>query len=175
MVQLEIDFGGFYGSVHEGKVDREAEFYIEEDGIEWDELNYRNSHIQYSKDYVDFLNEELNTSMKFVELWSPREYNFTTDKIMVDASKKDCINILHYTLEWYKEELIEAIQDATTRVDGYIPFYSYSDMFMSENRDKLMAICFRVLCRELEDEWEQYYDLNYVYEHISEALLLEVA
>lgn len=174
MVQLEIDFGGFYGSEHDDRVDSEANHHIEDYGIEWDELNYRGAYIQYSKDYVDFLNYELETDMKFIELWSPREYNFSTDKIIVDASKKDCINILHYTLEYYRDDLIEAIQDATTGHDGYIPFYTYSDMFKSENRDRLMAICFRVLCRELDREWDNFYDLNCVFENISSELM-EVA
>lgn len=175
MVQLEIDFGGFYGSLHEDKVDSEVNHHIEDYDMEWDELNYRGAYIQYSKDYVDFLNYELETNMKFAELCSPREYNFSTDKIIVDASKMDCVKILHYTLEYYRDDLVEALEDATTGHDGYIPFYKYSDMFKTENRDKLMEICFRVLCRELDGEWDSYYDLNVVFEHISEALLEEVA
>ena len=61
---------------------------------EFDNYNeWRLAYIEYSKEYVVKFNGELNTDIKFLELDSPREYNFETDVIICEVSRKDIIKI----------------------------------------------------------------------------------
>lgn len=163
-MEITVNFGGFYGSLHEGRIDS-----IVEQGIgNYDEhLDYKLIHKTYSKKFVDFLNDELDTKIVFEELHSPREYNFHTDVIYANCGNSDALKILRYTLENYRDELKERIEDKTTSKSGYIAFYSYIDMLKRDNRDMLITSCLDVIIDNSEDEWEQYYDFHCVYDDVS--------
>jgi len=100
MKNFNIEFGGFYCSIHEQLIESMLEsYYSDENG---DPLDYYSLDIpysvifnKYSKKYLCFLKEYLfdnyNLQFKpvFKQLISPREYNFSTDKINVDLNNVD--------------------------------------------------------------------------------------
>ena len=47
----------------------------------------------YAKQWLDMLNADLGTSLSFMELNSPREYNFKTDVIFADIPDDDILLI----------------------------------------------------------------------------------
>jgi len=165
-----INFGGFYYSIHSANIDIMIEQYEEPnetDGtvIEFD--NYNELCIEYSKEYVEFLNELLNTDIDFISLESPKFYNYSTDKIKAEISKEDVLKVFKYIKENdLKIDITERIKEVTTSVSGYIPFYSYEDIFKHENIDILIQCIFDVICNNTGEEFLNYYDRNYMYELI---------
>jgi len=120
-------FGGFYGSIHEFNDDSiqeedileslEGDYAIEIprgviDLDDFSDVNYKEYSQDYSKAYVDCVEEFLNdngVTTKFVyqNLYSPREYNFTNDSINVEV-------------EYIPEEIIKLIEENKDEFDEYI-------------------------------------------------------
>ena len=134
--ETTIPFQGFYGSMHEGcigsTVEMEIDHYLGEDGgnktqdqvNEWQEsINYCSIFEAYSKHYVDFVNSELGlASLTYKELVSPKEYNFTTDRIFCTVGYADIRRL--YALYRHSDSFRELIKDQFTSYDGFASFYS---------------------------------------------------
>ncbi len=92
-------FPGFYGTIFEfDNEDQELEYINEKraeaglptigyDDVKW---KYHDYHIEVSKKAVGYIETKLNElglecKLTFREMKSPREYNFSTDVIYVDA------------------------------------------------------------------------------------------
>ena len=126
-------FSGFYASIWEFDDEYVIECINEDreengneplqsfDNIDVDYTAYRH-HI--GKEYCNNLKEldKSILSVDFKEIDSPREYNFTTDKIVCDVTiDTDLIS------EWVKEnreELEGYVHERFMPRDGFIPFYS---------------------------------------------------
>ncbi len=91
-------FPGFYESHLSGLIDNEIEQAFECNGEDVSEkIDYGATFEAISKVWVDVLNDELGTSFVFHELWSPKEYNFITDRVMVEvADSKDIERLRAY-------------------------------------------------------------------------------
>jgi predicted transcriptional regulator len=173
-MKTDIYFGGFYGSIHSYNIDSQIEQYNEPNEDEQQENeqllkfdSYKELLILYSKKYIDFLNELIGTDLQFIELYSPREYNFETDSITVDCSDRDLLKAIKYAKENdLKKDIFELIKEDTTARSGYIPFKSYSDLFMSDNRELLAREIFQVICENSDREFDSFYDLKCMYELI---------
>jgi|GEM_PF-2896766 len=135
-------FGGFYGSIHEFNDDSiqeedileslEGDYAIEipRGVIDLDvfsDVNYKEYSQDYSKAYVDCVEEFLNDSgitIKFVyqNLYDPGEYNLTTDSINVECEyiPEEIIKII----EENKSEFDEYIRESYTSRSGFISSYS---------------------------------------------------
>lgn len=165
MLQVSLNFGGFYGSIHDSNVDGMLESYFDYEDFNSDTVNYRLIYIEYLKKYIEFLNSLMDTELKFMELVSPREYNFHTDIIEVLIHRSDILRVFDYIKENdLKSDVLERIKDATTSRPGYIPFFNYEDIFKKENRDKLLECIFDVICHDEENLFMDYYDFHNVYE-----------
>lgn len=129
-MEIYINFGGFYGSRYEGLLESIEDSLIDEESPEDQELDYTKVYDLYSKEIVNFFNEEFKTNVKFVELSSPKEYNFYTDKIVVEAEEKDLKKILRKINKDFelKDEVLESVKQATTMRDGYIPYYDKEEV-----------------------------------------------
>ena len=83
-------FCGFYESIHDGVFDSEEEWIIEDNpGHDYDDFRFKYDRIGYCKNYVRTISSELDIEMEFMELTSPREYNFSTDQISTWISSKE--------------------------------------------------------------------------------------
>jgi hypothetical protein len=133
-------FTGFYESLHTHAIDSEVESSVSADNggfiDENDELAveaknafyYANSLLQdYAKEYVLawewHIKRELGFDLKaeFAELWSPREYNFETDRIFVKVPEETIQHMIE-TLD--HNVWAELIKERLAARDGFAPFYS---------------------------------------------------
>ena len=133
-------FTGFYESLHTYAIDSEVESSVSADNggfiDESDELAveaqnafyYTNNMLQdYAKEYVGTWNwhikRELGFDLKaeFAELWSPREYNFETDRIFVKVPEKTIQHMIE-TLD--HKVWADLIKTRLAPRDGFAPFYS---------------------------------------------------
>lgn len=156
-----LNFGGFYESIHSGLVECAVENLFEDDEGNFDHdgfdnYNFREAFNQYAEEYVNKISEVLSHDMgldvdiKFVELISPRFYNFTTDKIEVSISDRHCDIIIGHVIDNYHDEVMELVIDSTTSRSGYIPFYSFDEVM--NTRELMMQIVLEVFCNYYNEE-----------------------
>ena len=115
--EFSLAFGGFYHSEHSDNIDSKEEMY----GYDWEEVDYKKTHLNYCNAYLNKLSEELEIDLKFIQLDSPREYNFTTDKIVCSISNKDFKTLL---AAYDTKELFNYIEEHSKSRDGFSSFYS---------------------------------------------------
>lgn len=187
-MELIIDFGGFYESIHSGLIDsrleldfeyyQEREENFDPDGY-WDSINYRETFRLYAIDYTkelfsyienEYIEEELDlerslrlSSIDLENLYinSPREYNFSTDKIVIpDASLGISIQ-----LKWLFKKILnkdsrfrEYIRSLTTSSSGYIPFYDYKEIVSLEKEDTALGMMLSYLAEVFNRS--EYFDVD---------------
>ena len=190
-----LKFQGFYGSMHsreiEAHIENEKEYYLNEheksESIKeflyennldfWEVVDYKETYKNYSRIFLDAFTEDLNSeynmnlSLEFIGLDSPKYYNYGTDKIefKTDFSEAKVREFL-FNNEDVQERLENEIDDITTPRDGYIPFYTFKQI-MFENKDNTLISCFfDSLVHGFEQDKYFYEDIH---ENISEATILD--
>jgi hypothetical protein len=168
-----IEFGGFYGSIHEALVEQTIESYFGDDNGELsDDLNidwhsaFNNYIKEYAKNLSEWLVDEYGIEVEFnnLSLYSPREYNFKTDTIHADLSELDAEQLKAAFKD--NKEFLSYLQNATQSYDGYISFYTYADA-LADKDGILMQYLLRWLCDLFnESELMSYFDRNCSYDHL---------
>lgn len=123
-MQLPL-FPGFYNSCLDALFDSEIEQRAEDGQPEpATGYNYHAARLAVCRAWVSALNDELGTAFEFASLWSPREYNFTSDKITVTATPADVAKI-----EGMRGSPIfrDILRRELTPRDGFMPFYDYDE------------------------------------------------
>lgn len=142
---VQIPFSGFYQSVHDMIIeDMHIDLFQDDNGgIDFEALDasLRNTNfisvfhkyaVEYVEHYAHNLKHDSNISLDFVpsvlvsELISPREYNFTTDKIMAhltDTTVKAIYSAVMSDND-LKQELADKMIKVSTPRSGYVPFIS---------------------------------------------------
>ena len=115
--EFSLNFGGFYHSEHSENIDSQEE----RQGYNWEDVDYKETHLNYCYAYLNKLSEELEIDLTFIQLDSPREYNFTTDKIFCSISENDFNNLLD---TYDTKELFNYIEEHSKSRDGFSSFYS---------------------------------------------------
>jgi hypothetical protein len=129
----------------------------------WEDVNYRATYEIYAKDYIKVLNNILDSNISFKSLNSPKFYNFSTDYINVEISKKDILKLFQYVRnEDLKQEVIDRIKESSTSIDGYIAFYNYEDFFKKDNLDILVECMLDVIIENLQDDIVEELQANYI-------------
>ena len=108
-----IPFSGFYESVHMDALEREGEEFP---GADW-----RKVFFSYAKAYATEYLHAACIVGEFESLESPREYNFSTDRIFVDIPADEVRRMLA-TVDM--ETLAQVAKDRHTTRPGFISFYS---------------------------------------------------
>ena len=128
MMKTTVPFSGFYNSHHDARMDDTLQQLAHdwEDGeIDFDELFGKVSwpfiHEKYAKAFVDHLAGELDAPLTFSELWSPREYNFETDRIFCEVPKAWVLEAFE---EVDKDDLAAKVRDKFSDRSGFFSFYS---------------------------------------------------
>lgn len=128
-------FHGFYESIWSTMADDEYEYIAQEHHVTeidgWEQVNREQFEQDICERYANFAIDEMNFALGLhllqgvVQIWSPREYNFTTDKIyvVVELSDADRERIVHLMLSDYNR-LKEVIHQEHTSRDGFISFMS---------------------------------------------------
>tara|TARA_R110001599_G_scaffold210984_1_gene408402 strand:- start:504 stop:1007 length:504 start_codon:yes stop_codon:yes gene_type:complete len=149
-IDFSLNFGGFYHSEHSENIDSQEEM----NGYNWKEIDYKKTHLNYCNSYLNRLSEELEINLKFIQLDSPREYNFTTDKIVCSISNKDFKVLLD---AYDTKELFNYIEEHSKSRDGFHSFYSgYKNV--KEETDIFLQYLFNYI---LQYESFDFYDLEF--------------
>ena len=159
-METTINFGGFYESIHDCIVDEAIASDIGVMDDEWSEGYEKIAQASrcpylaaYGKEYINKLNSETNTNIIFSAIKSPQFYNFSTDTIEARVSTKDSLALFRYIREnELFNELESNIRNMTTRQDGFIPFYSYSDIMKKENRGLLNEALLNAIIDDLSND-----------------------
>src|SRR5574343_543281 len=128
--EIVIPFSGFYESLHDSEIDETINrMFSDDNGNEnnglsrriYDACNFRDVHTAYAKEYAArFAGEFELPSLTFKELVSPREYNFTTDRIFCTIENADIEKMRDETTPLSLEA---KARDMFTSCDGFISFY----------------------------------------------------
>ena len=125
-----IPFSGFYESLHDSALDDALnDIFSDDRGIENDELVYRAwasadwpiIHQEYAKEYAGNFAHELGIkTLEFESISSPREYNFSTDRIFCHIDYAELCSIVK---TFNMAEFSAFVRDRFTSRDGFISFY----------------------------------------------------
>lgn len=127
-----IPFQGFYHSIHDDNLDRAADSVLQDDRGDcvhdglvmrlFDAVDWKQAHISYAKEYTKAWADKVGIAgVEFEELNSPREYNFTTDRIFVKIPDAEVRRIFSETP---RQPLHEKAAEWFTSRSGFISFYS---------------------------------------------------
>jgi len=144
-----IDFGGFYDSIHSDEIDHRIEnFEIDEDNV-----NYKETFNSYCNEFIDSLNDMLELNLKFIQIDSPRFYNFETDKIEAEINENDFNKLKDTYLN--SKEFIDYVNEASKSRDGFTSFYNGFNEVIKED-EILLQYMFDYILKEYADEIENY-------------------
>jgi hypothetical protein len=166
MINTNINFMGFYESIHSYFIDQAIESYFSDDDgnfndKEAENVNYKTIHDSYIKDFTDDFegwikdNYPLTPSFCNLKLISPKYYNYSTDVINCDMQKSDVISMNNFFKD--DKEFLSYLKDRTKSSSGYISNYSYDDALNNKN-DILIDYILEFLVRKFE---ENYYPDNF--------------
>lgn len=165
-----IPFDGFYESVHNLNINMALEntFGDKEGSGEYKDywemvIDYRGIYNAYARQYTDKMAEELGIGLEFEELVSPREYNFTTDRIFCQISLEDAQKIRDKITD---DELDAAIKERFTSYDGFASFYPnslYEGVWLKpldQWDHNQVGTLIEIVCKEQLDDDFQLYAVN---------------
>ena len=133
------NFPGFYESILSGQIDREMDMAIEmlqeeNEGMEWDEayekfekdFDYRKAQLAVAQGYMEVWAETFEIpNMKFESIDSPREYNFTTDRLGIQVPEDFMMQLRERCMVGdLTDEFDEVLKKNFTSYDGFMSFYS---------------------------------------------------
>jgi hypothetical protein len=144
-----IDFGGFYHSIHSDVIDDRIETFE----IDEDKVNYKETCNNYCNEFIDSLNDMLELNLKFIQIDSPKFYNFSTDKIEVEINENDFNKLKDTYLN--SNEFIDYVNENSKSYDGFISFYNGFNEVIKED-EILLQYMFNYILKEYADEIENY-------------------
>tara|TARA_R110002051_G_scaffold30319_2_gene70177 strand:+ start:1016 stop:1504 length:489 start_codon:yes stop_codon:yes gene_type:complete len=137
-LEFALEFGGFYHSWHSERIDNDINMFE----YDWEKIDFPETHNNYCKGLLESVNNELEMNLEFVELESPKEYNFTTDKIITSIPHKEFADLKQ---EYINDlEFVEWINEESRSRDGFHSFYSGLDAIIKED-DILLQYMFRYI------------------------------
>jgi len=159
MINTNINFMGFYNSIHSDNVDHAIECYFsDEDGnfnyddVE-DQIEYDVIHNNYMEFFCNKFEEwvknkyPLTPSFCNLKLISPKFYNYSTDVINCEMQESDVISMINFFKD--DQEFLSFLKDRTKSYDGYISFYTFESA-LSNKDDILSDYILEFLVRKFE-------------------------
>jgi len=137
--KFNIEFEGFYHSTHSDNIDYFIDEYY---NLNFDNVDYKNTFIEYSKKYINILNDILEIDLKFIQLNSPRFYNYETDKIEVEINDNDFNKLNNIYLN--DNDFINYVNESCKSYDGYISFYKDIE-HVKESKEILLVYIFNYI------------------------------
>lgn len=173
-MQVNIEFGGFYESIHSGIVDGCVErMFCDDNGIvDWDnvEVDWSEANNNYMREWLwifaEWLKDEYGVIAAFKKpvLKSPKYYNFATDTIDCNLTKREVTDIVDLCKG--QIEFLNYLADATQSRSGFISFYTFKEA-LADKDGVLIQYALRFLADQFNDtELDFYFDRNYCYERV---------
>ena len=144
-----IDFGGFYHSIHSDLIDSRIECFEINEG----KVNYKETCNSYCIEFIDSVNDMLELDLKFIQIDSPKFYNFTTDKIEAEINENDFNKLKDTYLN--SDEFIDYVNENSKSYDGFISYYNGFNEVIKED-EILLQYMFNYILKEYADEIENY-------------------
>ncbi len=116
-MELYINFGGFYDSVHTDNVDNAVDYLDMQDD---ERVNWIATYDSYAEAYLKNLNRIFKWNLKYIKLDSPRYYNFTTDKIVCEINYQDKSDILS---DMGSQPFIDYVNEKLKSGPGFAGYY----------------------------------------------------
>lgn len=180
MINTQINFGGFYNSIHDDNIEWAIESYFSDDdgNFNYDDISDKINYSKVRKDYINSYtslfstwikdNYALSIRFKDIELISPKYYNYETDCIKCYIS--DTENNALMTLFKNDNEFLSYLKENTKSSSGYMSHYSYDEALNNKN-DILSVYILEFLSRKFEnDDFLSYYDNSAMYDDIYQSL-----
>lgn len=171
-------FGGFYEGLAYEQCDYELEYELEHEI----DIDYKFDDIKYLTKFVDLLADQFKLKMKFESLFSPREYNFTTDTITVTLTRASYMKVFKYCMKPSKiKKFDKFLKRYFTSHPGFHSFYPNSVEEMYKYREHPSILAYdenqvgALLSFYLEDKFEPSEEgcsLEYYHLHIAGDLLI---
>ena len=158
-MEIQIEFGGFYGFHDDYIEDRCDTLSIDTDNVDW-----AKTFVQYSVAWVHRFTDMTGIELFFIGLDSPRYYNYRTDNIMVKVLPDVVEHLMTYINDEFKEWANPQLQSRS----GFHSFYNGVDDLIerSKDDDDDKAILLGMVCNYLievmevnEDVYELEYDI----------------
>lgn len=170
-------FHGFYDSIWSALWDNDLEDLAQEHHVTeldgWVAKDIKGTEQEICERYAALALDEMNSALglnlvaKLVDVWSPREYNFYTDRIYVsiDISDEDVERVVHLMLADYNR-LQNVIHDRHTSHSGFISFMSndiddWLKIFTADARDEDFGLYLGYVLFYLWDGAENFEDIAY--------------
>jgi hypothetical protein len=128
--QTTIPFSGFYHSFHDEELDRALESMFSDDrgnpfsGIiekAFDCVDWKSVHLNYARVFAErFATHFEFETLKFLDLASPKYYNYETDRIFCEINLEE-VKLIYSKVD--KQAFAKAVKAKFTSYDGYISFY----------------------------------------------------
>jgi hypothetical protein len=132
-MNVQIPFSGFYDSIHNSNIDDCLDNQVFTDYstgctnndrlsyLAFDSINWHVLYLDYAKEYASAFAHKFNIAMQFESMTSPKEYNFTTDRIFCEISESEVKRVFNST---DKAVLSKKAREAFTSRDGFTSFYN---------------------------------------------------
>ena len=140
--------------------------------------NYENVNIDtvksrniFAQSVINFINNNFNLSLIYDGLYIPKFYNYGGDKINFSYNNNDFDLLLNAIKDYeLSSELEYRVQQYTTSCDGYIALYNEDEL--KADKDLYISVILETLFNSdnIQNEYEQYYDYNCIYEKLEDAV-----
>lgn len=132
-METTIPFSGFYHSLHSDVLDQALEMAVTDDrgnvysqglfDLAFGSIDWGVAHRHYAESYCEAFAAEYGIKLKFVDLSSPKYYNYTTDRIFAEIELSE-VERLFAAVD--KKVLERVVKEHFTSYDGFISHYSNS-------------------------------------------------
>jgi hypothetical protein len=144
-----LPFSGFYNSLHDEAIDHQEEqmFSFDDGQVHdslyehyWKHMDHGKLYEKYAESYVEAVSDLTELELEFDGLSSPREYNFTTDRIFASISRKSLAKVVRAVRG---ERLKKMAKEMFTSGPGFISYYSpdISEWGRVEDWDHNQILC----------------------------------
>ena len=127
----------------------------------------------FAQSVIDFLNNNFNLSLSYDGLYMPKFYNYESDKINFTYNDND-FDLLLNTIKDYElsDELESSIKQYTTSCSGYVAYYNEDEL--KADKDLYIRVILETLFNSdyIQNEYEQYYDMQCIYEKLEDSVSL---
>jgi len=171
---VQVEFGGFYNTLHGNIIDDIVEEYFAEDINEDREIPYTSLHDIYGKSYTKFLQSylkdtyNLDIELSFLKINSPKYYNYKNDVMVVGVRPHHVKLLEKYFLQ--DKRFIGFVRLRCTSTNGYISFYNYEQVLANED-DVLKVFILDYIAEEAGKSynWLEHQDINKYFEVLEEV------
>lgn len=128
----------------------------------------------FAQSVIDFLNDNFATSLKYDGLYIPKFCNYEDDKINFSYSDNDFDLLLNAIKDYeLSDVLTNNIKQYTTSCLGYIAYYNEDELM--NDKDLYIRVILETLFNSdyVQNEYNQYYDIQCIYDKLENSATLE--